>query len=242
MRFASPEWLLLLPILVLCGWVWRSLRLFAPLRAVICILLALALADPRRQMLDDVTISNGLGWSPDGTTMYYVDTPTLRVDMFDFDPVSGDIANRREFVTIRHGGGRPDGLTVDSEGAVWVATWPGYGVHRYLLEFERAGRLPVESVVYCLRPLGESFRFDVEPDDLGVRSLVRGLEFGLRIRSYKLEEFAERGYRVVIARQRGGRGRLVGEATGVGVLGARELFEFASRQARDCRIELGCFR
>lgn len=84
------------------------------------------------RMLEGVTISNGLGWSPDGTTMYYVDTPTMRVDRFDFDPVSGDIANRREFVTIRHGGGRPDGLTVDSEGAVWVATWPGYGVHRYL--------------------------------------------------------------------------------------------------------------
>jgi sugar lactone lactonase YvrE len=84
------------------------------------------------QMLDDVTISNGLGWSPEGTTMYYVDTPTMRVDQFDFDPVRGDIANRREFVTIRQGGGRPDGLAVDSEGAVWVATWPGYGVHRYL--------------------------------------------------------------------------------------------------------------
>jgi sugar lactone lactonase YvrE len=84
------------------------------------------------RMLEDVTISNGLGWSPDGTTMYYVDTPTLRVDMFDFDPATGDIENRREFTTIRVGGGRPDGLTVDSEGAVWVATWPGFGVHRYL--------------------------------------------------------------------------------------------------------------
>jgi len=84
------------------------------------------------QMIDSITISNGLGWSPDGRTMYYVDTPTLRVDKLDFDPVSGDITNRREFVTIREGGGRPDGLTVDSEGAVWVATWPGYGVHRYL--------------------------------------------------------------------------------------------------------------
>jgi sugar lactone lactonase YvrE len=84
------------------------------------------------KMLEGVTISNGLGWSPDGTTMYYVDTPTMRIDKFDFDPGSGDIAGRREFVTIHEGGGRPDGLTVDAEGAVWVATWPGYGVHRYL--------------------------------------------------------------------------------------------------------------
>lgn len=100
------------------------------------------------QMLDGVTISNGLGWSPDGTIMYYVDTPTMRVDMFDFDPASGDIANRREFVTVLHGGGRPDGLTVDSEGAVWVATWPGYGVHRYLADgtLDAVIPLPVSNV------------------------------------------------------------------------------------------------
>ena len=100
------------------------------------------------RMLEGVTISNGLGWSPDGLTMYYVDTPTLRVDRFDFDPVSGDISNRRDFVTIRHGGGRPDGLTVDSEGAVWVATWPGYGVHRYLPDgsLDAVIPLPVSNV------------------------------------------------------------------------------------------------
>jgi len=100
------------------------------------------------RMVEGVTISNGLGWSPDGTTMYYVDTPTLRVDCFDFDPLTGDIARRREFVTIRHGGGRPDGLTVDSEGAVWVATWPGYGVHRYLPDgsLDAVIPLPVSNV------------------------------------------------------------------------------------------------
>ncbi len=100
------------------------------------------------KMVEDITISNGLGWSPDGTTMYYTDTVTLRVDEFDFDPATGDIENRREFVTIRHGGGRPDGLTVDSEGAVWVATWPGYGVHRYLPDgtLDAVIPLPVSNV------------------------------------------------------------------------------------------------
>lgn len=103
------------------------------------------------RMVEGVTISNGLGWSPDGTTMYYVDTPTYRVDRFDFDPPSGDISNRREFVTIRHGGGRPDGLTVDSEGAVWVATWPGHGVHRYLPDgtLDAVIPLPVSNVSSC---------------------------------------------------------------------------------------------
>jgi sugar lactone lactonase YvrE len=100
------------------------------------------------RMLEDVSISNGLGWGPDGTTMYYVDTPTHRIDRFDFDPVSGDIHDRREFVTIREGGGRPDGLTVDSEGAVWVATWPGWSAHRYLPDgtLDAVIPLPVSNV------------------------------------------------------------------------------------------------
>jgi sugar lactone lactonase YvrE len=102
-------------------------------------------------MVEGVSISNGLGWSPDGTTMYYVDTPTQRIDRFEFDPVSGDIRDRREFVTIREGGGRPDGITVDSEGAVWVATWPGWGVHRYLPDgsLDAIIPLPVSNVSSC---------------------------------------------------------------------------------------------
>jgi sugar lactone lactonase YvrE len=103
------------------------------------------------RMLHGVSISNGLGWSPDGRTMYYVDTPTCRVDRFEFDPLTGDIADRREFVTIREGGGRPDGLTVDSEGALWVATWPGHGVHRYLPDgtLDAVLPLPVSNVSSC---------------------------------------------------------------------------------------------
>jgi sugar lactone lactonase YvrE len=103
------------------------------------------------RMLGDVTISNGLGWSPDGTTMYYVDTSTGRIDRFDFDPVSGDISDRRELVTIREGGGRPDGLAVDSEGAIWVATWPGWSVHRYLPDgsLDAIIPLPVSNVSSC---------------------------------------------------------------------------------------------
>jgi sugar lactone lactonase YvrE len=84
-----------------------------------------------RAMLGDVTISNGIDWSPDRQTMYYIDSPTRRVDMFDFDVATGAIANRRTFVPIARQHGIPDGLTVDADGCVWVALWRGAAVHRY---------------------------------------------------------------------------------------------------------------
>ncbi len=82
-------------------------------------------------MLPDVTISNGIDWSADAQTMYYVDSPTRRIDMFDFDLASGAISNRRALVRIPKEHGIPDGLTVDADGCVWVALWRGSAVHRY---------------------------------------------------------------------------------------------------------------
>ena len=82
-------------------------------------------------MLGGVTISNGIDWSNDAETMYYIDSPTRKVDMFDFDLASGAIANRRTLVRIPPQHGIPDGLTVDADGCVWVALWRGHAVHRY---------------------------------------------------------------------------------------------------------------
>jgi sugar lactone lactonase YvrE len=79
-------------------------------------------------VLDDVTVSNGIGWSPDGARVYYNDTPTRYVDVFD--DVDDLLTNRRHFVSI-HPPGMPDGLTVDAEGGVWVAVWGAAAVHRY---------------------------------------------------------------------------------------------------------------
>ena len=67
-------------------------------------------------MLTGLTISNGIGWSPDGTTMYLADSGTGRVDAFDFDATSGDISRRRTIVAIDEPGVAPDGLTVDEDG------------------------------------------------------------------------------------------------------------------------------
>jgi sugar lactone lactonase YvrE len=95
------------------------------------------------QVLEGTTISNGLGWSPDGGTMYYVDTPTMRVDAFEFDLATGDLGERRTFVEFPEGQGRPDGLCVDVEGALWVAFWPGWSVRRYLPDGTLDAVIPV---------------------------------------------------------------------------------------------------
>jgi sugar lactone lactonase YvrE len=82
-------------------------------------------------MLTDVSISNGLDWSDDGRLMYYVDTPTRSIDVFDFDTATGAIANRRSLARVPHGAGWPDGLTLDADGGIWVALWGGGAVRRY---------------------------------------------------------------------------------------------------------------
>ncbi|MEU0113815.1 SMP-30/gluconolactonase/LRE family protein [Streptomyces bobili] len=100
-------------------------------------------------VLDDVAVSNGTGWSPSGTLMYYIDSPTRRVDVFDH--ADGRVSNRRPFVEIEDGAGFPDGLTVDADGCVWVALWAGGAVRRYTPEgvLDRAIELPTPLVTAC---------------------------------------------------------------------------------------------
>ena len=82
-------------------------------------------------MLTGLTISNGIGWSPDGATMYLSDSGTSLVEAFDFDGVTGAISRRRTLVHIDQSGMSPDGLTVDEQGDIWVGLYNGWGVHRY---------------------------------------------------------------------------------------------------------------
>ena len=80
------------------------------------------------------TISNGLGWSPDGATMYFSDTGARTIDAFDFHPGSGEVDRRRTLVRFEGGsggGGVGDGLCMDDEGCLWVAMWGGAQVRRY---------------------------------------------------------------------------------------------------------------
>lgn len=84
-----------------------------------------------RKMLDNITVSNGITWSPDNNTMYYIDTPTYQVVAFDFNFEQGIIENKRVVVNVPQEMGAPDGMTSDMEGMIWVAHWGGYQVTRW---------------------------------------------------------------------------------------------------------------
>ena len=78
-----------------------------------------------RRMLSGLTNSNGIAWSADQSTMYHVDTPTLQVRAYDYKVETGEIGNPRAVVTLPEGTGRPDGITIDADGMIWVAHWKG---------------------------------------------------------------------------------------------------------------------
>jgi len=102
-------------------------------------------------VLSGVSISNGLQWHADGHHAYYNDTPTRRVDLFDFDPDAGRLTGGRPFVDVGPGVGLPDGMAADDAGGVWIALWGGGAVHRYDETGHLTERitLPVSQVTAC---------------------------------------------------------------------------------------------
>lgn len=83
------------------------------------------------KVLDHVTLSNGLTWSPDNAIFYFIDTPTMRIDAFDFDRVSGNLSNRRKVIDFPENEGVPDGMTVDHDGMLWIGHYGGGRVSRW---------------------------------------------------------------------------------------------------------------
>ena len=83
------------------------------------------------KMWDKITVSNGIAWSLDARTMYYIDTPTRMVVAFEYDLATGAIANPRPVIHTPDGPGFPDGMTIDAEGMLWVAYWDGWRVVRW---------------------------------------------------------------------------------------------------------------
>jgi sugar lactone lactonase YvrE len=113
-------------------------------------------------VLTGATISNGLGWTPDGATAFYVDSTAYGIDFFAFDGASGQLGERRRLVDIHESLGMPDGIAVDAEGGVWVALWDGGAVHRYTADgtLDAVVALPCGRVTACAfggDDLGELF-------------------------------------------------------------------------------------
>lgn len=82
-------------------------------------------------LLDGITVANGLDFTDDRRTMYYIDSAAGGVDAFDRDPETGRLSGRRRVAGVRAGGGTPDGMTLDADGCLWVAVWGGGEVRRF---------------------------------------------------------------------------------------------------------------
>lgn len=108
------------------------------------------------EQVDPVSLSNGLAWSADGKKMYYIDTPTKRVDVFDFDARAPEphapAINRRVLHELGQFDGSPDGMTIDTEGNLWVALWGGSRVvHIHGTTGNEIGeiKIPASQVTSC---------------------------------------------------------------------------------------------
>jgi len=84
-----------------------------------------------QRMETGLTISNGLGWSPDGRTFYLTDSPRQQIYAYNFAPETGSLSQRRVFIDLRGASFFPDGLTVDAQGYLWVALWDGWAIQRF---------------------------------------------------------------------------------------------------------------
>ena len=103
-------------------------------------------------MLDNITISNGLVWTKDASTFYYIDTPTMKIRAFDFDASSSTISNERVAVNVPPELGYPDGMAIDEEDKLWVGMWNGNAVVRFDPETGKVLKrivIPAHNVTSC---------------------------------------------------------------------------------------------
>lgn len=121
-------------------------------------------------VLTEVSISNGLDWSPDGQTFYFTDSATRGLDAYDFNVETGEISNPRRLVDLPDPLATPDGIAVDAEGTIWVAMWDGGRVQRFCPQ----GKLLETVVLPVTRPTSVAFG-GADLDQLFITSARNGL-------------------------------------------------------------------
>jgi sugar lactone lactonase YvrE len=137
------------------------------------------------KLMDGIRIANGLAWSPDHKTFYYIDTFTRTVEAFDYDLNTGEIANPRAAIRVPESLGWPDGMTSDTDGNLWIAMWGGAQVTKWnpntgqLLESIPVPALQTSSCVFGGRDMNElyvtSARVGMSAADLKKYPLSGGL-------------------------------------------------------------------
>lgn len=153
-----------------------------------------------RTMVQGVSISNGIAWSPDATVMYYVDSQVRAVAAYDFDLETGAITNRRYPIELPPGPGSPDGMTIDDEGMLYVAEWDGYQVSKWDPGSGRCLdtiKFPIAKITSCAfggPRLDELYvttaRLGVKPDDAGQRDAGSVFRVGLGVSGAESHRYA----------------------------------------------------
>jgi sugar lactone lactonase YvrE len=127
-----------------------------------------------KKVLDAITVSNGLCWSPDSRTMYYIDSATKKVTSLDYSLKTGEVGNRRTIIDFVQAGqeGGPDGMTIDEEGMLWVAHWGGARVTRW----DPSTRRLLETVPVPADQTSSCCFGGSNLDELYITSAARGLD------------------------------------------------------------------
>lgn len=149
-----------------------------------------------RKVLDGIAISNGLGFTPDLTGLYYTDTPTGAIWLFDYDRSTGNIRNRRDFTSTDdpEADGLPDGMTVDSDGYVWSARVLTGQIHRYSPSGELALSIDfpcdmVSSAVFGGENMEDLYVTTISADDRETHGPGAGALYRIRTGIGGIEEF-----------------------------------------------------
>jgi len=151
------------------------------------------------EVINEVGVSNGMGFTPDRKTMYYTDTRRRDISLFDYDRRSGAISNRRPFVTVpqREGEGSPDGMTVDAQGYVWSARWDGGCLVRYAPDGQEERRVyfrakKVSSVVFGGEDYQDMYVTTAGGQNKATEGTGAGALFRLRLGIQGVPEFPSR--------------------------------------------------
>ncbi|MBY0399785.1 SMP-30/gluconolactonase/LRE family protein [Myxococcota bacterium] len=149
------------------------------------------------KLVEGIGISNGLAFSPGADRLYFTDTLSCRIDVVDYDSDSGHLSNRRLFVDLSAGPGRPDGLAVDREGHVWSARWDGAAVHRYAPDGREVARIDftakkITSVAFGGPELADLYVTSAGGDDRAGEGAAAGALFRLAAGTRGCPEYLSR--------------------------------------------------